>query len=370
MPQRKFLLLLSLSVITLSSCEKKELPNDQQDNSFCIPDSMLKNILIDTVKLKPVESELMLPGKITYNEDQVIKVHSVVSGHVSELKVSLGDYVQKGQTLAVIRSTEMAGFISDFNNAKAELTIAKKNLEVAQDMHQSGVTSDRDLLIAQNEYQKALSAYNRINEVTKLYGAVVNKDDANMEYIIKSPISGFVVEKNLNAGMDLRSDESSALFTISDLKEVYAVASVYETDIAKLQTGLQAQITTISYPDKIYKGKIEKIASVMDSDSKTIAVKIKLSNPDYVLKPGMFASISVFFNSTEQGLCIPLSSLIFDDNRQYVIAYRKRCDLSIVPVEIIKKTGNEVYVRADGLKNKDGIISKGELFVFTEMKKR
>ena len=77
-------------------------------------------------------------------------------------------------------------------------------------------------------------------------------DSTGSGYVIKSPISGFVVEKNVTAGMDLRPDANDNLFTISDLKELWATANVYETDISKIKAGSDAEVATLSYPDKKY----------------------------------------------------------------------------------------------------------------------
>ena len=97
-------------------------------NKFCVPDSLLLNITLDTAKSESLMSELALSGKITFNEDNVVKIFPFVGGHVTDVKVSLGDYVEKGQTLAVIRSSDMANYFNEYKSAQSELAIAKKKL--------------------------------------------------------------------------------------------------------------------------------------------------------------------------------------------------------------------------------------------------
>src|SRR5881394_2756497 len=95
-----FLILLSIFALLLTSCGMRVInPNTDQEElaqQFCIPDSLMKNITLDTVKAEYVMSDLKLSGKITFNEDNVVKVFPQVSGHVGEVMVSLGDFVQKG----------------------------------------------------------------------------------------------------------------------------------------------------------------------------------------------------------------------------------------------------------------------------------
>src|SRR5258708_34755085 len=97
-------------------------------------------------------SDLKLSGKITFNEDNVVKVFPLVSGHVADVKVSLGDYVQKGQLLATVHSSDMANYFNEYKSAQSELAIAKKNMEVAADMRTSGISSEKDYLSAEREY--------------------------------------------------------------------------------------------------------------------------------------------------------------------------------------------------------------------------
>src|SRR5262249_34255163 len=158
-------------------------------------------------------------------------------------------------------------------SAQSEFAIAKKNLEVTAEMKNSGVSSEKDYLTAQSDYQKALAQLNKMSEVLKIYGgANQSTDTAGSGYQIKAPISGFIVEKKITAGMELRADASDNLFTISDLKEVWAIANVYESDVSKIKTGSEAVITTLSYPDKSFSGKVERISNVLDPGTNVMSV--------------------------------------------------------------------------------------------------
>src|SRR4051812_36591812 len=90
-------------LFSLSSCKEKPAGTGDK-TTFCLTDTLEKKVVIDSVKLMPVNNAITLSGKIEANEDKWIKVFPVVGGVVEEMKVQLGDYVTKGQTLAVIRS--------------------------------------------------------------------------------------------------------------------------------------------------------------------------------------------------------------------------------------------------------------------------
>jgi cobalt-zinc-cadmium efflux system membrane fusion protein len=187
--------------------------------------------------------------------------------------------------------------------------------------------------------------------------------------MIKSPISGFIVEKNVNAGMEWRADDNNNLFTISDLNEVWAVANVYETDIAAIKTGLDAEVTTMSYPDKKFTGKVARIGTMLNPETNVMAVKIHLTNENYILKPGMFASISIQFPESGRMLVVPAKSILYDDNASYVVVYRKRCDVNMEKVNIFKSFNDYCYLLNDSLHAGDLVIERNGLFVFTALKK-
>jgi cobalt-zinc-cadmium efflux system membrane fusion protein len=318
-----------------------------------------------------VSTALTLSGKITFNEDNVVKVFPLVSGHVTDVKVSLGDYVQKGQLLAVVRSSDMAGYYNDYKAAQSQLMIAKKNLEVISELKASGINSEKDLITAQNELQKAQSDFNKNNEIIKIYGSSIQASDTiGSGYYIKSPITGFIVEKKINTGMELRPDDNDNLFTISDLKEVWAVANVYEVDIAKIKENYDVNITTLSYPDKVFKGKVERISNIVNPETNVMSVKVRLKNDDFTLKPGMFANMSILFNEPEKKLVIPSPALLYDDNKCYVISFRKRCDIDMQVVTLYKTIGNKSYITDDSLKEGDLVIDRNNLFIFTALKKQ
>jgi cobalt-zinc-cadmium efflux system membrane fusion protein len=357
------------SVFFIWSCANHGKSDPQAERRFCIPDSLLKNVTFDTLHSVTVNGELSLSGKIAFDEDKVSRIYPLVSGHVTEVRVSLGDFVEKGKVLAVLESTDMANYYNEFKSSQADVAIARKNLEVTGNMRSNGVSSEKDYLIAQKEYQKALAELNKINEVLKINGSSLTPNDSTGSgYYIKSPISGFVVLKNVTAGMDLRPDANDNLFTISDLKELWATANVYETDIAKIKKGSEADVITLSYPGKKFKGKVERISNILDPETKVMSVKIRMDNKDLMLKPGMFANVIIHLPEGQKMLSIKTSDLIFDDDKSYVLKYQGKCNVKIERVNVSNAVKDMNFIECDSLKEGDLLISRNGLFIFTELK--
>ncbi len=329
---------------------------------FVLSDSLYHTLEMDTVKNCRVENSITLNGKVSFNQDNVVQLFPMVSGKISDIRVMLGDYVRKGQVLAVIRSSEMAGYNSNLINAQTGLEVAKKGLDATSDMYKSGLASQKDYLSAQAAYQQAVAELARIKEVIQINGGGTQGN-----YIVKTPIDGFVVEKNVTNNMDIRGDNTTDLFTISDLKNIWVIANVYESNISEVNLGDSVNITTLSYPDKTFRGKVDKILNVLDPVNKVMKVRIVLPNPGYLLKPEMFASVTVTHPEHQEMLCIPSKALVFDNSQNYVLIFHSKDNVVVRPVTVAKSGAGKAYI-SSGLQAGDQVIASNELLIYQALK--
>ena len=257
-----------------------------------------------------------------------------------------------------MKSAEAAEIEKDIIGDSSRLEIANKNLQVAGDMFKSGLMAEKDFIIAQNESRRAKAEYERSIELYDIYSL-----GQNSRYIIRAPMSGFVVAKDVNTGSELRSDNQSSIFTISNLSNVWVMANVYESDIDKIKVGYPVKIQTIAYPDKIFEGKIDKLYNVIDPLAKVLKVRIVLTNPDYILKPGMFATVLVRHTADNAMLTIPSSCVIFDHNKNYVMVYNDACNVQTKEVDIKSVLDNKAYI-SEGLVEGEKVVTKYQLLVY------
>jgi membrane fusion protein, heavy metal efflux system len=356
---RKKLLAFPLSVIvmaTVISCEKKEQPKEAK---FCIEDTMVTMMRLDTVKYEEVKNEINLNAKIAFDQEQVVKIYPLSGGFAESVEVELGDKVKKGQILARIASSDIVNLEKDLSQSEANLSIAEKNLSAAKDMYSSGISSQKEYVTVEKEYNKANSEVIRIHSLMKLYGA-----SDNGHYFIKSPIDGYIVERKINPSIQIRSDNSDNIFTISDLKNVWVLANVYESDINKVEEGFPVQVSTISYPDLLFPGKIDRVYNVLDPATRAMKVRIKLDNKDYKLKPEMYANVHVAYKGNNKMLSIPASASVFDNSKNYVMVYRDKCNIFTEEINISKTVAGRSYVSQGNIKEGDRIITKYQLLIY------
>ncbi|MEY4931204.1 MAG: hypothetical protein RI909_1928, partial [Bacteroidota bacterium] len=338
----KFKILIMVALVVAQSCKKEE--NAAVETKFKLTETLAKEKELADVTMQTVESELTLTGKISFDEDKVARVFPLAGGFVRDLNVELGDYVKKGQTMAIIRSPEIAGFTREGVAAESQVRVAEKNAQVAAELYKSGNISEVELINSQKELENAKGELARIQAVLDMYGA-----GSGSIYPIKSPVSGVIVQKNIALNMELRTEDISPVFIVGNLDEVWVMANIYESDITKIKEGYDAEITTIPYPDKIFRGKIDKIFSLMDAESKVVKARITLKNENFELKPEMFANVKVNYQEPVQKLTVPSNALIFDKSRYFVMVYHADDNIETREVSVYKDTGKVIYIDS-GLK--------------------
>ena len=357
----KYLAIIIAVAFLNQSCKKANATSESENSKYVLADSLVRTLKLDSVQNCQMTNTITLTGKVSFNDDHVVKIYPMVSGVIREIKVMLGDYVQKGQVLAVIKSSEMAGFGNDLVNAESNLRVAKKNLDATQDMFKSGLASQKELLSAEAANEQALSALSRVKKILHINGG-----NANGDYIVRSPINGFVVEKLATNEMSIRTDNSTNLFTISDLKNVWIIANVYESNISMVHLNDVVDVTTLSYQGKVFKGKIDKIMNVLDPANKVMKVRIVLPNPGYVLKPEMFANVKVTNEGNHDALCVSSSAVIFDHSQNYILVYHTKADIKIIPVEVINTVNDRSYISGN-VKVGDQVIASQSILIYNAL---
>lgn len=343
-----------------ASC-KEPVKKVEESTSVCVSDSMQSRITLDTAKLSNISNQMQLSGEVGFDENKVVKVFPFSSGQVLEVKVSIGDKVNAGQVLANIKSADIAGNYSDLKTTGSDVAIAKRQLDNVKMLFEKGISSEKDFEEAKENYQKALSANQKIQDALRINGG--GNTNASGVYTIKAPIGGYIVEKKANAGNFIRTDNTENLFTISDLKDVWVWANVFETDIAKIHEGYTAIVKTLAYPDKVFKGKVDKMSEVLSPDNKVMRIRINLPNEGLLLKPEMFTNVLIENTEQLKAVSIPSDAMVFEGGKNYVVIYKSKCDLKLKEVQVLK-TENKLSYISSGLNAGDIIISKNQLLFY------
>ncbi|MFT3933245.1 MAG: efflux RND transporter periplasmic adaptor subunit [Chitinophagaceae bacterium] len=352
--------------ILLTGCGNSEATkNEEKKAKVCVSDSLAKIIHIDTAGIANIDDELKLAGEISFNDNKVVKVFPFSSGQVQEVKVSIGDKVTKGQTLAVIKSADVAGNYSDLATSGNDVAITKKQLDNAESLYKNGIASEREYLEAKENYNKAVTAANKVKEMIAINGG--GHTNANGVYVITAPMSGYVVEKKISQGGFIRNDNGDNLFTIGDISDVWVWANVYESDIAKVKEGYTAKVTTLAYPDSVFKGVVDKVNQILDPVTKVMKIRVRLANPGLRMKPEMFANIIIENKEGKQSVVIPSDGVLSDNGKHFVIVYHDKCNLELREIAVLKSTSGKDFI-SNGLKEGEKIIGDNQVLLYNALK--
>ena len=353
----RFLFIILVVTTCISSC-KNNVPAEEIKQTFVLSDKMYASTKTESAKELPLQMELNFYGKITADNNKMIEIFPVVGGNVTKVYVELGDYVKKGQILASIRSTEVAEFEKELEDAKNDVVVAKNNVKVAQELYEGKLTTEREVLGAKSQLDKAQSQLHRIQETYNIYNI---KYGATFD--VRSPLNGFIIQKKINQDMLLRSDRSDNIFDIAEIDNVWAIANVNESDIHLVKLGIDASVVTLSYPDRQFYGKVDKIFNIIDPETKAMKILIKLENPDYLLKPEMRATIKLSYFEPDTMIAISSKAVIFDKSKSYVLIFKDRNNIETRQVEFFRQVGDITYI-SSGIEVGEKVITENQLLIY------
>ena len=241
----------------------------------------------------------------------LVNVGTQVSGTVSKLYVNFNDEVETGQVLAeldpALLKAQLQQSEANLLSDQVSLKIAKNKLKRNQQLKEKGFISDEALEIVVQELDAARAQY----AVSK---AQVKRDRANLDYsIIKSPISGVVIARDVDVGQTVAANfQTPILFQIAkDLSQMQINISVAEADIGLLQIDQHVNFTVDAFPERIYTGRVKQVRlnPTILENVVTYNVVAMVSNDDGSLLPGMTANIRFVINQRNAVLRAPNAAL-------------------------------------------------------------
>ena len=245
---------------------------------------------------------------------QAIDVKSKASGEILDLPVDTGDDVKSGQLLASIDTrlpkNDLEQAQADLQVANATLTNSKLKLARADTLvAQQGITREahEDARLAHVQAQA---------QVVRAQSALSNARDAMDDTKVRAPVSGTIIAKNVELGTVISSPTrdvggGTILMRMANLDTVQIRTLVDETDIGKVQPGMEAAITVDAYPNRPFMGRVLKIEpqATVQQNVTMFPALVRIANPNHLLMPGMNAEVQIQVGTRENVLAIPYASL-------------------------------------------------------------
>lgn len=334
------------------------------------PDGIKKmGIEVGTVSFKSLKEEYAFSGKIDVNETRLAHVGPRISGRAVDIYANLGNYVKKGDRLAVIDSPELGEAQSHYLKTMSNLLVAEKSYERAKTLFDGKAISAGEFQRREAEYHSTKVEGNAAENRLHLFGltdeevlSIGSTHTMNSRVAIYTPISGTVIEKHLTMGEVVESVK--ALFVIADVSSLWVIADIPEKDIPKIRNGQETAVTVSAYPERIYRGKISYIADLINPETRTVKVRAEVENRDGTLKLGMFATMKIS-TGEKDALAIPDSAVQREGDKTILFIAKGANSFEKRVVELGPPLG-EFREALSGVKEGERIVVKGSFTLKSE----
>jgi cobalt-zinc-cadmium efflux system membrane fusion protein len=312
------------------------------------------SLAVATLTEQTIAAPFVLPAVVEADPGRLFKATPPLAGRIIRLGKQLGDEVKIGDVLFVIDAPDLAQANADAQKAQSALNLAKYNLERQRELDKAELGVGRDLEQAQSDYEQAASEAARAGARLRQAGAKTGTSYADGKLAVRSPLSGRVVELAAAEG-SYWNDATAALMTVADLSQVFISANAQEKDLAQLYVGQQAIIKLDAFVDPL-KGQVRYVGALLDTDTRTVKVRVPFDNRDGRLKPGMFAEATLLAHP-HTGIAVPLAAIIQSgfNSRAYVEV--KPWQFEPRNLKLGAQIGEQVEVLS-GLKSGERIVVK------------
>jgi membrane fusion protein, copper/silver efflux system len=301
-----------------------------------------------TVDYRSMSGHLDLVGFVAQNDARTKSVSLRIGGWVTNLAINEpGLYVKEGQTLLTIYSQDLYQAEQDYLVAKGGINKSSDSIMVSMQNQIMNSAKQRLLLMGLSQSE--------INEIEKT-------GEASPNLIIRSPYSGYVLEKSVLPGQAFGPDQS--LFVIADLSSVWVLADVYEQDIPRVHLGQTANLELTAYPGETFDGKIGLIYPSLSDQTRTLKVRLDFANRDNKLKPGMYAQVEIQNDDTPI-LSAPIEAILDGGETKYAFVVHDK--IHFEPRLVTTGRMSDDYVEiVSGLNRGEEVVTSANFLIDSE----
>jgi membrane fusion protein, heavy metal efflux system len=282
-------------------------------------------ITVAQARAQDVPNVVSVGGRLTFDDLRVSHIFSPVNGRVTKVLAEVGQRVTRGTPLLAISSPDVGQFVADVVKAQAALVAAEHEYQRQKDLYSFSAPVHagtlKDLEASEGSWRKAKAELDRARQKTQLLKAG-SVDSAGQEYVLRSPIEGEVIARMANPGLEVQGQYAIGgnvveLFTIGATDKLWVLGDVFEMDRPHINEGDQVVLTVGAYPDRVFRGVVDWVADVLDPVLHTAKVRCIVDNPEHLLKPEMYESLSISVPG-KHVLAIPRQALLRLDDETVV----------------------------------------------------
>lgn len=321
---------------------------------------------IETVKLarRSFARSIEVLGQLQFNQNRLAKLSARGEALVVEVKVDLGDEVQRGQPLVVLASAGIGHDQSRLLAAKARLEAARSALGREQSLLESGISTRQSVEQAQTELAAAQGDHEAARAALRAAGA--GETGAGGRYVLAAPFAGTVVARDALAGQSVSA--GTPLIEVADLGTLWALLEVPEEAAASVRPGQKVTLRIEGAAGEPREGKLDRLAASVDSHTRAVRARVDLPNPDRSLRAGLFLRAKIELAAPREALLVPADAVQRAEGRALVFVRSATGEYDPVPVQLGARAEGEVEV-LQGLWPGAEVVTTGAFLLKTELLK-
>jgi len=331
--------------------------------------ALLTRLKIETIKPREVADSLRLSASVELDQALVARIGASVTGRITEINAELGQAVKKGERLALLNSIELGKAQSDYLKAGSQVNLRRIAAQRAERLFESGAIAtselqDRQGILVEAEVDlHAASDQLRVMGMTEADLQKLNKDHNIHSFSpVTSSLDGVVIERNITLGQVVQPTDS--LYTVADLSKLWLVAEVPEQQAQWAREGDLVQAEIPALPDLVVKGQLIYVADLVNSETRTLTVRMALANPQRLFKPHMLATLKISKPSS-QALVVPSQAVVRDNNQDYVFVQIAASRFELRPVKLGREESG-FRLLLGGLESAEPIVTEGAFHLNNE----
>jgi RND family efflux transporter MFP subunit len=300
--------------------------------------------------------------------EQTVDVAPKIGGRLAAVSVQLGDRVRRGQAIAKIEDREIVEQVrqaeaslevskATIRQREADLKVAEVNFDRSKNLYGRQLLSKQSLDDAESRYLAALAQLDLAKAQQSQTEARLEELRINLQNTsVVAPVDGFVGKRNVDPGAMVSSN--TAIVSVVDIARLRLVANVIEKDLRMVNTGDPAEVEVDAYPGDKFRGRLARVAPVLDPATRTAAMEIEVGNPDYRLKPGMYARVTLTVEDRKGTLVAPKNAIVDLQNQRGVWVPNEDNRARFLAVELGIEDADRIEIKS-GLKEGDRIVTSG-----------
>jgi membrane fusion protein (multidrug efflux system) len=300
--------------------------------------------------------------------EATVDVVPKAGGRLQTINIKLGDRVRRGQVIAKIEDREIVEQVNqaeashkvseaNVRRSEADLSLALTNVERARNLYGRQLLPKQQLDDAEARHTSAVAALD-------LARAQVAQSEARLQELrinlsntsVVSPVDGFVARRNVDPGAWV--SQQAGVASIVDISSLRLVANVVEKDLRAVNPGDPAIVEVDAYPGEKFNGRIARVSPILDPATRTAPLEVEIPNPQFRLKPGMYAKIALEVDSRNNTLIIPKIALVDSEGKRGIYQPNAESRAEFKPVTVGLED-NEIAEVLEGLREGDMVISTG-----------